>query len=116
MNQSEQLYKPEYTFFNMIMNNIIWGLLGIILGIIINNIISIICNKFKITMLIIQNTLQLMLCAFILSLIQYFFNFFGWSWQNTTPGLFFTAFFFGTQIDIFKNIQNKYITNVKYNK
>ena len=110
---SDELYKPEYTFFIMIINNIIWGILGIILGIIINNIITILCNKFKITILMVQNALQLFLCAFFLSLVQYFFNFFGWSWQNTTPGIFFTSFFFGIQFDIFTNIQHKYITKLK---
>ena len=113
MKTSEELYKPNYTFYNMMMNNIIWGILGIIIGIIINNIVTLICNTFKITIIIIKIITQLILCAFILALIQYLFNFFGWSWQNTTPGLFFISFFFGIQFDIFRNIHHNYIYYLK---
>jgi hypothetical protein len=91
------------------MKNFIWGILGISLGIIINNIVTFICNTFKINLLIIQIITQLILCAFILALIQYLFNYFGWTWQNTTSGLFFISFFFGIQFDIFRNIQTDYI-------
>jgi len=113
MKLPQDLYKPKDTFNIMIIKNIIWGILGILIGVIINNTVIFICNKFKITLLITQNIIQLLLCAVILAVIQYLFNYFGWTWQNTTAGLFFVSFFFGTQIEIFTNIQNKYITKLK---
>jgi len=113
MKSSKNLYKPKDSFYIMIMKNIIWGILGIILGVIVNNTVIFICNKFKITILTLQNGIQLFLCAVILAVTQYFFNYFGWTWQNTTAGLFFVSFFFGIQIEIFTNIQNKYISKLK---
>jgi len=93
----------------MLTKNIVWSILGIILGILNNNIIVFLCNTFNIQILFIQNLLQLIVCSLVLTVIQYYFNYFGWSWQNITPGLFFTAFFFGIQYHIFTNIQNTYI-------
>ena len=113
MNSSEELYKPRYNFFIMMLYCIIWGTLGIVLGIIINNTVTIICNTFKITVLLTKIITQLILCAFVLALIQYLFNYFGWTWQNTNPGLFFISFFFGIQFDIFRNIQRNYMYYLK---
>lgn len=115
MKTSEQLYKPKDAFYIMIIKNIIWGILGISLGVIINNTVIFVCNNFKINFLIIQNIIQLLLCAVILAVIQYLFNYFGWTWQNTTSGLFFVSFFFGTQVEIFTNIQHKYISKIRTN-
>lgn len=109
MKPSKNLYKPSDTFNIMTIKNIIWGILGITLGIIINNTVILICHIFTIEILIIQSIIQLFLCAIVLALIQYFFNYFGWSWQNTTFGLFFISFFFGIQFDIFRNIRHNYI-------
>lgn len=109
MKTSNNLYKPKDTFYMLMTKNFIWGILGILLGIIINNAVILICNIFEINILFIQITIQLLLCAFILALIQYLFNYFGWTWQNTTFGLFFISFFFGIQFDIFDDIQNDYI-------
>ena len=109
MNLSKNLYKPRDPFYIMMIKNFIWGILGILLGIIINNTVILISNIFELKLLFIQITIQLILCAFILALIQYLFNYFGWTWQNTTSGLFFISFFFGIQFDIFDDIQNNYI-------
>jgi hypothetical protein len=117
MKQSKSLYKPKDTFFIMMTKNFTWGILGISLGIIINNTVIFICNAFEINLLFIQITIQLILCAFILALIQYLFNYFGWTWQNTTAGLFFISFFFGIQFDIFDDIQNDFMfSKIKINK
>jgi len=104
-------YKLNDSFQGLLTKNIIWSILGIILGVLNNNIIVFICSTFNIQLLFIQNLLQLFLCSLILTVIQYFFNYFGWSWQNITPGLFFVSFFFGIQYHIFTNIQNTYIHN-----
>ena len=108
MNSSKK-YKPPETFYVMCIQNFIWGLLGILLGICVNNTIIFMTIFFNIENIFIQNTLQLILCSFSLALVQYLFNYFGWSWQNITPGLFFISFFFGVQYEIFTNIQDKYI-------
>jgi hypothetical protein len=94
----------------MLSKNFLWGAIGIILGIIINNSVVLLSALLKIKILLLQNIIQLTLCSFILALIQYFFNYFGWTWQNVTPGLFFVSFFFGIQFNIFTNIQTAYIS------
>ena len=110
--ESSKMYVPEDNFYTMITKNFIWGILGITLGIIINNIVGFISNKLKIKILLIQNTIQLILCSFVLAQINTHFNYFGWSWQNVTPGLFFVSFFFGVQFNIFTNIQSTYISTI----
>ena len=102
-------YKPTDSFHIMLTKNIVWCILGIILGVLNNNIIVFLSNIFNIQILFIQNVLQILLCSFVLTVIQYSFNYFGWSWQNVTPGLFFISFFFGIQYNIFTNIQKEYI-------
>ena len=82
------------------------ALLGIILGLIVNKTTIFIQNVFEIKLLLIQILLHLILCSFVLALININFNYLGWSWQNITPGLFFVSFFFGVQYSIFTNIQN----------
>lgn len=108
MNSSD-IYKPIDTFYCMVIKNFIWGLLGIILGIIINNSTIFIYTTYKIKSLLLRNLIQLILCSFILALINTKYNYFGWTWQNATPGLFFVSFFFGIQFNIFTNIQNTYV-------
>ena len=102
-------YKPLYNFSNMTVNNVIWGVLGLTVGIFNNNFIVFLSNKLNITSLLIQNLIQLAVCSSLLAIINTYFNFFGWSWQNTTPGLFFVSFFFGVQFKMITNIQNSYI-------
>ena len=112
--ETSKLYIPADDFYKMLAKNFIWGIFGITLGIIINNIVGVISNKLKIKTLLIQNVLHLILCSFVLAQIHTQFNYFGWTWQNVTPGLFFVSFFFGVQFNIFRNIQNTYIsTNIK---
>ena len=102
-------YKPLYDFYHMTLLNVIWGFLGLTIGIFNNNVIVFFSNKFNVTTLLVQNLIQLVLCSSVLSIIHTYFNFFGWSWQNTTPGLFFVSFFFGVQFKMITNIQKSYI-------
>jgi len=106
---TSNIYKPVDNFYNMITKNVLWGGLGITLGIIINNSVVFISTLLKVKTLLFRNIIQLILCSFILASIHTLFNYFGWSWQNVTPGLFFVSFFFGVQFEIFANIQNAYI-------
>jgi hypothetical protein len=102
-------YKPMYDFSQMAFNNVLWGFIGLTVGIFNNNFIVFLSNKLNIKSLLIQNLMQLVMCSSLLAVIHIYFNFFGWSWQNTTPGLFFIAFFFGVQFKMITNIQNSYI-------
>ena len=106
---SSAMYKPKYGFYNMLSKNFIWGGIGIILGILVNNSVVFITTLFNIQFLLLQIITHLLLCSFVLALINTLFNFFGWSWQNITPGLFFVSFFFGIQFKLFTKIQTNYI-------
>ena len=89
-----------------------WGTTGLIFGILINNIIVALSNTLKIKYLIVQNIMQLFLCSLTLATLHNYYHYFGWSWQNITPGLFFVSFFFGVQFNIFTNIQSTYISTI----
>ena len=91
------------------IKNIGWGVYGSILGIIINNIVIYLSNIYKIKSLKIQIIIQIFLCSIVLALIEHNFRYFGWTWQNTTPGFVFVSFFFGVQFRIMTNIQQTYI-------
>ena len=106
---SQNIYKPADNFIHMSIKNFIWSIAGLCLGVIINNIVVFLRNKLKIKYLFIQNILQLILCSLFLAAIHNQYNYFGWTWQNITPGLFFISFFFGVQFKIFINIQNSII-------
>ena len=93
----KNLYKPKDKFHITIIKNFIWGILGITLGIIMNYSYAFIFTVFGINLVMIQDITRLILSAFVLTIIQFSLNYFGWTWQNTTPGLFFTWFFFGIQ-------------------
>ena len=61
----------------------------------------------------IEILLQLILCCIILSIIHINFNYFGWTWQHTTPGFIFVSFFFGAQYNVFTNMQKRFIIDRK---
>ena len=107
----QNMYKPADNFIHMSLKKFTWGIFGLVLGVIINNILVFLNNNLKIKYLLIQNILHLTLCSVFLSAIHSQYNYFGWTWQNLTPGLFFVSFFFGVQFKIFTNIQNTYILN-----
>jgi hypothetical protein len=102
-------YTPSSSFFPMVGECLLWGSIGLVLGVLNNNMIVVISNKLNINSLLVQNTLQLVFCSILLSAIHVNYNYFGWSWQNITPGLFFVSFFFGVQFKMITNIQNSYI-------
>ena len=94
-------------YYLMTIKNIIWGTLGLILGIIVNDIVIFLSNKLNIKYVILQNLLQITLCSLVLSYLH-IHNLYGWSWQHLTPELFFVSFFFGVQYKILNNVQNSY--------
>jgi hypothetical protein len=105
----QTLYRPSDNLGMMTLKNAGWGTTGLLFGILINNIIVALSNSLKIKYLIVQNIMQLFLCSLTLATLHTYYHYFGWSWQNITPGLFFVSFFFGVQFKIMLNIQSSYI-------
>jgi hypothetical protein len=105
---NKNLYAPHSPFISFFFECLIWGGIGILLGILNNNLVVFVSNKLNISSSTIQNTLQITLCSLLLTIVHFQFNYFGWSWQNLTPGLFFVSFFFGVQFKMISNIQNDF--------
>ena len=99
-------------FHIMTLKNIVWGICGLITGLIINDFVVHLSNKLKIKSLFIQNILQITICAIVLALLHTYYLF-GWDWQHLIPELFFISFFFGVQYKILTNIQNTYVIDNK---
>lgn len=100
-------FKPNESLSTMISRNFLWGLIGIVLGVLINIILQYgvlqFTGKYELE---VRLLLQLGICSMVLALIHVKINNeFGWTWQNVTPGLFFVSYFFGTQFATFSNIQ-----------
>ena len=105
----QTLYKPDDNIIMMMFKNAGWGTTGLFFGILINNIVIALSNTLKIKYLIVQNIMQLFLCSLTLATLHTYYHYFGLSWQNITPGLFFVSFFFGVQFKLMLNIQSSYI-------
>jgi hypothetical protein len=104
------MYSPIYNLHDMIIQCILYGIIGIILGTIVNNIFVYILNNISYKPnVIVEIVLQLIICSIVLSIININFHFFGWAWQSTTPGFIFVSFFFGVQYNAFSNIQKRFI-------
>ena len=73
-----------------------------------NDLIVLISYYLNIKILFVQNIIQLFFCSILLGTIHILYNYFGWTWQNITPGLFFISFFFGVQFNILNNIEATY--------
>jgi hypothetical protein len=95
-------------FHIMVVKNIFWGIFGLGLGIIVNDTVIYLSNKFKIKNHIIQNIMQITICAIVVALLHINYLY-GWYWQHLTPELFFVSFFFGVQYKLLTNIQSTYI-------
>lgn len=104
----QNIYNPNEIISKMIIKNFVWGMLGLVLGVIVNNIVIKTANTFDLRGKNGQNILQILLCSVVLAMIHNYNNYFGWTWQNVTPGLFFVSFFFGTQFKIMTNVNEDY--------
>lgn len=101
-------------FHIMIIKNIIWAIIGVVLGIIINDSVIYLANEYNIKNLFIQNIIQLTMCSLVVAFLHTYYLF-GWDWQNLSPDLFFISFFFGVQYKIMNNIQNTYVIDSNNN-
>jgi len=98
-------YNPNLSVSGMAIENFVWSIIGILLGLSINQFCTFMFEKYKITNKIYKIIIQIFLCSIILSYIHVEINnYFGWTWQNITPGLFFVSFFFSVQYNIFNDI------------
>ena len=108
---NSNIYGPPDSFVVMTAKNFLWGSSGLVLGVIVNDFVIYFTKKLKIKMIIVQNIIQMFICAVVLALLHQYHNYFGWSLQNVTEGLFFVSFFFGVQYKLFANVQKNYIIN-----
>ena len=106
-----QYYQPSDTLLVMTIKNIIWGVMGLILGIFINDTVIFLSQIFKIKNYFIQNLIQIILCAIILAIMYTQHKYIGWTLNNTLPGFFFISFLFGVQFKLLNNIQRSYMIN-----
>ena len=105
-------YKKYKTFDNgyvIAIKCIFWGIIGLILGVIINNAVIFLSNKLKIKNKLIQNIIQIILCAIVVAFLHTYNNFLGWTLRNTIPGIFFIALLFNVQYKLADNIESTYI-------
>lgn len=105
-------YKNYKTFDNtyiIIIKCIVLGILGFILGIIINNFVVYFSNIFKIKNNLLQNITQITFCSIIVSLLHTSNNFIGWTLHNTIPGIFFITLLFNAQFKLIHNLESNYI-------
>ena len=103
-------YKPTDTLFFMTIKCIVLGILGLFIGVIINDSVVYLSNTFNIKNLFLQNIIQISICSFVLSFLHTKHNMLGWTLQETLPGVTFIAFLFGVQFKILHNIEQHYIT------
>lgn len=98
-------YEPNMSVSKMTVMNFSWGVIGIIIGLLVNQFSIKLFKEFNITNKLYSIIIQVFMCSLVLSSIHIQANnYFGWSWQNITPGLFFISFFFSVQYNIFNNI------------
>jgi hypothetical protein len=102
-------YDDDETVTSLTLKNFIWGLVGILLGLVINESCHVFFDVTDILNPNIKMVIQLAVCALTISLIQLKINKeFAWSLEHVTPGLFFVSFFFGTQYLEYALLYEKY--------
>ncbi len=75
-------YKPTDKFYDIAIKNVVWGIIGIAFGVIVNNASSFLSTNI----LYIDIVLQLSLVSIAVTFVYFYVNnYFGWSWQNTIP-------------------------------
>ena len=113
-NNNYKHYKKYKTFDNayvITIKCVFWGILGLIIGIVINDAVIFLSNKLQIKNKLIQNILQIVLCAIVVAFLHTSNNFLGWTLHNTIPGIFFIALLFNVQFKLVDNVQRSYIIN-----
>ena len=102
-------YKPFDNAYIITIKCIILGTLGLILGIMINDIVIYISNSLDIKNRFLQNILQIILCSITIAVLHTSSRIVGWVLRNTIPGFFFLTLLFNVQFKLIDNIQNTYL-------
>lgn len=81
-------------------------IIGTTFGLLVDKTCTYLQTKYEIDIKI-MIAIQLLFIILVAYFIQMFVSDrFANDWQSTTPGLFFVSFFFGTQLNIYNNIQS----------
>lgn len=91
-------YQIYDNFYIMIFKCIILGILGLVLGVIINDTVTYLSNSLNIKNKLLLDIIQISLCAIVVGFLHSSHNFIGWTLQNTIPGIFFVALLFDVQL------------------
>lgn len=91
-------YQVYDNIYIIILKCIILGILGLVLGVIINDIVTYISTSLNIKHKLSLDIIQITLCAIVVGCLHYSHNFIGWTLQNTIPGIFFIALLFDVQL------------------
>lgn len=96
-------------FWIMSRDNILHSFAGIVTGVIVNEFGQMIYDTLGITNRNVMIVGQIVICSLFISFLHTRVNArFAWEWQNITPGIFFTAFFFGVQYLFFSSFEEVY--------
>lgn len=99
-------YTEPHTSFLIVLETLIFGLSGLILGRLIDSFFTKLAKKYK-NHDVLLSVIQLSVDGFVIGILyMYISSFFANHFQRTLAGLAFPAFYFGTQTNIFK-IWNK---------
>ena len=94
-------YTEPHNSFLIVLETLIFGLAGLILGRLIDSFFTKLAKKYK-KHEVLLSIIQLAVDGFIIALIyMYISAFFANHFQRTLAGLAFPAFYFGTQTNIF---------------
>ena len=101
--------KDKYPFedekINLIIRCFIFGLLGLVFGLLINIFAKKILQLFNLSLLT-KAVIQILFSTILLGFIAiYFMPNFSTTWQTQIPGLFFISIFFGSQYTMYKELQ-----------
>ena len=89
---------------SLISKNWLWAIVGVLVGWLGNKINTYLDKTLPVTYL--GLVLQLLVLSTLLGILHKAVLAFGWSWQNTTPGLFFVSVFFGVQFTTFEAVKS----------
>ena len=108
---TDNKYPFEDDKLNLIIRCFIFGLLGLIFGLMINLFSKKILKLFNLSLLT-KAIIQILFSTLLLSFISiYLMPNFSMTWQTEIPGLFFISIFFGVQYQMYTELQ-KYMDSI----
>jgi uncharacterized protein YacL len=98
----------EPSFVAMNVENISLGGLGLLAGILMNNVGKYLIDRYAITSVNVIIVIQMVLSSFLLTLVYRRLKRLDMLWRNDISAAFFVSFFFGVQYVTFVRIQAAY--------